>query len=419
MKKIILLMICILLVEATYTSLSQPTENSIKPTINEIINVTDLNSNVKNPNNFESVEVIDQQQTSSCGNGCPFFSNIWLAQGFTPSLESLTRIELYLFKIGNPGNTIILSIRDSLTGTDLTSVSIDGSTIPEYGIWKDFDFSDISVVPGTMYYAVCRTSAGSVIDYYCCLFDINNPYADGNVWGSLNSGTTWSLIEYPGYPDPDGCFITYGLDEIPNIPKIDGEANGSAKTEYEYTFTTTDPEGHDVFYYIEWGDGKNSGWIGPFESSVVIKINHSWSKKGTYTIQCKAKDAYDAESDWGTFTLSIPKKKINLKIQSQGIFIAQLGSRGTQRAFLALNGSYHCRNRYVIVQGNAETGNSVGRYRGIFHGNHFVIKINLEGRPFTILGRCRFDENYQAFSGNWMGRMRPNKGWISGIFRNI
>lgn len=201
-----------------------------------------------------------------------------------------------------------------MVGADLTSISIDGSNIPQYGVWIEFDFSDISVVPGTMYYAVCRTPTGSIIDYYCCLFDINNPYDGGETWGSLNSGATWSLIEYPGYPDPDGCFITYGFDKAPNTPVIKGETDGAANTEYEYTFFTTDDEGHDVYYYIEWGDGVNSGWIGPYESDVEIKQKHTWNKRGTYTIECKSKDSYDVESFWGSLKVSMPKSNEYLKI---------------------------------------------------------------------------------------------------------
>jgi hypothetical protein len=256
-------------------------------------------------------EVVDQQQTTDCGKGCPFFSYLWLAQGFTPTLKTITRVELKLFKAGNINSDILLSIRSSLTGSDLTSVSVSGNQVAGYAKWIEFDFTDVSISPNQMYYIVCRTSGGSIVDYYCCLYQINNPYSGGEVWGSLNSGATWEIIEYPGYPDPDGCFIQYGLDESPDIPDIDGPSQGKQGEELTYKFQTTDPEDHEVFYSIDWGDGTNSGWQGPFNSGEEISLSHSWSAKGEYTIRAQAKDVYDVVSEWGEFELEIPRFKIN------------------------------------------------------------------------------------------------------------
>jgi len=202
-----------------------------------------------------------------------------------------------------------LSIRSTLTGSDLTSVSIAGSQVSEYSKWIEFDFTDISIIPNQMYYLVCRTPGGSAINYYCCLFQINNPYQGGEVWGSLNSGATWDIIEYPGYPDPDGCFKIYGLDQTPNIPNIDGPPQGNEGIEYTYKFSAIDPENHDVFYFVVWGDNTNTGWLGPYSSGKEILLTHTWTKKGRYSIIAKAKDVYDVEGDWGEFEVEIPRNK--------------------------------------------------------------------------------------------------------------
>lgn len=303
-KKIIAIIICMLLICTVSSAYAKIKNYNLKQNENIFSENTILNSR-----NFDTIEVIDQQQTTDCGYGCPFFSNLWLAQGFIPTLETITRIELKLFKVGTITSDIILSIRSALTGSDLTSVTIDGSQVYGYGNWIDFDFIDIDVVTGEMYYIVCRTTSGSAINYYCCLFQTNNPYSGGEVWGSLNSGTSWQIIEYPGYPDPDGCFKTYGLDETPNIPDIDGPVKGKPGIEYTYKFLTIDPESHEILYYVEWGDGTNSGWLGPYNSGEEISINHTWTNQGTYTIKAKAKDIYEATSDWGTYTVIMPKSK--------------------------------------------------------------------------------------------------------------
>ena len=261
--------------------------------------------------NLDSIEVIDQQQTSSCGLGCPFFSYLWLGQGFFPSLDILTKVEVKLFKGGNPTSPITLSIRNSLTGIDLTSASIDSNLVEPYGKWIEFDFADISVTPGIEYFIICRSSGGSILNYYCAEFNINNPYDGGEAWGSIDYGANWGLIEdyYPEYPDPDACFKTYGLDDSPNKPSINGDANGVVGKEYTYTFLSTDPEGHDLYYYVKWGDDTNSGWIGEYESGESVTLKHIWQTQGTFIIQSKAKDIYGAESDWATFTVTIPRNK--------------------------------------------------------------------------------------------------------------
>ncbi len=284
-----------------------------------VYNVIGINYEISNNNinKFNVIEVIDQQQPSDCGYGGPFFNNIWIAQGFTPTLETLTKIELKLFKTGNPTNILTFSIRSSLTGSDLTTVTLEGVNIPPYSIWIEFDFPDLNVVAGEKYYMLIRTPGGSFFDYYCCLFDVNNPYDGGDVWGSLNSGSSWSPVDDPDYPDPDGCFKTYGLDETPLAPNIDGQSSGNINTEYTYKISASDPENHNIYYFVDWGDDSNTGWLGPYDSDTEILITHAWDKKGSYIIKAKAKDVYDAVGDWTNLEVSMPIEKFHFYVLSK------------------------------------------------------------------------------------------------------
>jgi 5-hydroxyisourate hydrolase-like protein (transthyretin family) len=95
---------------------------------------------------------------------------------------------------------------------------------------------------------------------------------------------------------------------IPSKPLIQGQKKGIPGTEYEYTFISWDDE-KQVWYFIEWGDGINTSWLGPYNSGNKLIINHTWNETGEYTIRAKAKDIDNRESDWGKLSISMPKTK--------------------------------------------------------------------------------------------------------------
>jgi hypothetical protein len=103
----------------------------------------------------------------------------------------------------------------------------------------------------------------------------------------------------------------------PTTPAVAGPTSGKAGTSYTYSATSTDPDGHHIFYWFDWGDGTNTGWMGPYFSGQTANTAHVWSLTGTYTIKVKAKDDPDGngdcsdgmESSWGTLTISMPKNK--------------------------------------------------------------------------------------------------------------
>ena len=95
----------------------------------------------------------------------------------------------------------------------------------------------------------------------------------------------------------------------PNPPTITGTMNGRVRKEYNYGFSSNDPDNNPVYLYIDWGDGTDSGWIGQYASDEVVYVEHSWSERGSYTIKAKAKDEFGIESNWSTLEISMPRYK--------------------------------------------------------------------------------------------------------------
>jgi hypothetical protein len=74
--------------------------------------------------------------------------------------------------------------------------------------------------------------------------------------------------------------------------------------------SAVDPNGHDVYYLIFWGDDNNTGWIGPYSSGEEVELNHTWTSLGQYTIIALAKDFIGDQSSSITLKISIPRGKI-------------------------------------------------------------------------------------------------------------
>jgi outer membrane protein assembly factor BamB len=149
---------------------------------------------------------------------------------------------------------------------------------------------------------------------------------DGNLYALNPNGTlrwafdTGDQIESSAVIGKDGTIYIEGgqtfdsylyalqiiNDQHPVVPSVDGPASGKIKQTYNYTVVSTDPEGNNISYYVDWGDGSNTGWIGPFNSGHELTVNHTWAKRGTYIIKAKAVDNYSAESGWGTLSVTMP-----------------------------------------------------------------------------------------------------------------
>jgi hypothetical protein len=96
-----------------------------------------------------------------------------------------------------------------------------------------------------------------------------------------------------------------GNNNPPNPPTITGPTKGRINVTTYYNFTTTDPDGDNVYYCIDWGDN-NIFFTGFMKSGAKIIVSHMWNTKGSYSIKVKAVDQNDAESDWATLTVTMP-----------------------------------------------------------------------------------------------------------------
>jgi len=96
----------------------------------------------------------------------------------------------------------------------------------------------------------------------------------------------------------------------PDKPTITGPSSGKTGDSHTYIVSTEDSDGDQVFYWIDWDDTTNSGWLGPYDSGLTVSSSHIWSANGTYSIKVKSKDNHGDESPWSDpLTVTMPKTK--------------------------------------------------------------------------------------------------------------
>jgi parallel beta-helix repeat protein len=149
----------------------------------------------------------------------------------------------------------------------------------------------------------------NAVDYGITNTWYNTALKEGNYWddyiGNDDDGDGIGDASYGIEPHPRinkdkyPLMNPYGSNRPPNKPnKPSGPSSGEAGTEYEYTTSTTDPNGDDISYWFDWGDGSNSGWTEFVTSGTEGSASHTWTEEGNYQIRVKAKDVHGAESPW-------------------------------------------------------------------------------------------------------------------------
>ena len=250
-------------------------------------------------------DFIDQTQYNCCGYSNGIEDKKPIAQSFIPIYSILTRVELMLVKIYEPGS-LTVSIREDITGEDLTSITLSSNEIAQDLSWKLFDFPDFAVNPGELYYIVCTSQETNTQDMYWWYFDCHDPYPNGNPW--IYTGS-WKILTYTDYPDLDVGFKTYGLDtHIPTTPEINGPTKTKTGETCKYKLLSTDEDDDQLYYHVEWEENDEE-IFGPYISGEEVTVEHVWPNKGSYNLKAKSVDINGAESDWATLEVTVPKNK--------------------------------------------------------------------------------------------------------------
>jgi hypothetical protein len=162
-----------------------------------------------------------------------FYGVYWRAQTFTTgaAAHTITSVKLLLFRSGSPG-TVAVSIRavdgsGHPTGSDLTSGTTDGNTLPTASPYelREITLTEYQPATSTKYAIVVRVPSGNASNKLRWRTDGNNEYSGGGFEQSSDSGSSWAAVQ-----SIDGLFEVWGNDVVTYVNVSDSGAGSESAT---------------------------------------------------------------------------------------------------------------------------------------------------------------------------------------------
>jgi hypothetical protein len=107
----------------------------------------------------------------------------------------------------------------------------------------------------------------------------------------------------------------------PLPPTINGPSHGKPGQLLTYTFNAEDPDGDDVRFHIDWGDGFTE-WTTYVPEGTDKSVSHIWAIMDTYQIEAWTEDEDGLWSYYPTIlTITIPRDKAINNVFSWRLFV--------------------------------------------------------------------------------------------------
>jgi len=132
-----------------------------------------------------------------------------------------------------------------------------------------------------------------------------NAFSGSKIWSYPSWGHRSSPALYDGrlYIVSLKSLYAFEPDYTNAAPDVPLEPSGPIKVYAEYmvnySTTTTDIDGDQIYYKWHWGWDGDSEWFGPFDSGEEVSMAHAFSlDHDMYGVKVKAKDSHNAETEW-------------------------------------------------------------------------------------------------------------------------
>ena len=205
---------------------------------------------------------------------------------------------------------------------------------------------------------------------------------------NLNYDTTYTVTigqeaedaEYSNLEEPYEWRFSTGTqaNSPPNPPHLSGPTSGYTSTLYYYSASTEDPEGDDMRYTFDWGDGTTSE-TEFVKSGERIVQSHAWLEPGEYRIRVRATDDGGASSRWSntlvmntrsserqppTAIISATPTEIN---EGESVSFSAEASRDTDGELVSYDWNF----------GDGDTGTGLNVEHAYTHSGHYTASLTV------------------------------------------
>jgi hypothetical protein len=135
-------------------------------------------------------------------------------------------------------------------------------------------------------------------------------------------------------------FSTIG-NQPPFVPRfVKAPACAGPGISVNFTAFSADPEGGDVSFQWEWGDGRSTGWFGPIAYGEIATCSSAWIHLGKYSVRVRAQDTLGATSSWSLPLLMTIAPQIHIPTQEPGFLYFNFWGLGKPFGFLPILKQY-------------------------------------------------------------------------------
>lgn len=233
---------------------------------------------------------VDQQSTSF-DNSVVVRCDYRQAQSFRPNANELTRISLYLKRVGSPGNLYVELRTGSADGDIMESWTASQSSIATDYAWHNFT-TNIWLSTSTTYYIVLKNPDGAnSLNEYLVGCSGSDEYSNGvrkqqyRWWPWPEMWTDWDS----DVSGRDLCFKTWTTNQLP-VPSF---ILSYTSNPFEIGVDASSSSDDGVIVQYDW-DWNNDGTWDSIDAG--DSLTHQYSNYGTYYVRLRVTDNDGATS---------------------------------------------------------------------------------------------------------------------------
>jgi hypothetical protein len=192
----------------------------------------------------------------------------------------------------------------------------------------------------------------------------------------------------------------------PTVPLLDGPQMVQRVDSVRLRAYSFDPDSDSLSYVFDWGDGTQSGWVGPEPSGADCGLAHFYPDTGVYGARAKSKDAAH-ETGWSdTSFIHVGEYGPYVPHRPSGPDTVPVGDSAT---FVTAAG--HPLQKHVAFQ--FDWGDTVGEWSGFIRAGEFFPARHAFTRGGMMLVRARARDTLEHVS-DWS---KPESVTVVDTFR--